>query len=613
MADTEKSADRPVRKAAKECARKIDKMVQRNLAMKSHNTTPVKRKYSDISSDSTSDSDYTLQDTVNSDESSEDIDSELDEDFEHYESELEKLMEYELDDKGEEDLEDDEEDLEDDEEDLEDDEEDLEDLEDEEEDLEDEEEDLEDDEEDLEETEEQDEQDLHDMNEEEKEYLLHIMSEANKRANGPKKINMKDEPAIVNQFYQLLTEQVEDNSIDATIKEFKSLTDEKQNELIVALQNRPIVNNSTVNLMLKILTMQLQPEIKALILSKYKHLQMMDPTTNEYYKTRAWLDKVVSIPFGNYKDMPVTLEDGPLLCGEFMESAMKYLNDAVFGQEESKLQILQFIATKIANPNSRGLSLLLIGPPGIGKTTIIKNGIAKALGWPFQFISLSGDSDATSYTGHQLVYESSHCGKIVNSLVASKSMTTIMMFDELDKISQTAKGEEIMNLLIHLTDPVQNGEFEDKYLAGVPIDLSKVMFVFSANDIAKIDKVLLDRMIVIDLKGYDLPQKTVIAENYLLPVALQDVNLEGQVTISKDILTNVIQTYAKEEQGVRELKRSIEQITQKVNMLRLYNSPTLPYHIKNFSLPFTVKEEHVKLFIKKKMNGDSLPPYGMYL
>ena len=603
MADTENSEPRPKRRAAKVCARKIDKMIEQNKVA-SRNSTPAKRKHSDISSESTSesDSDYTLEDNVGTEEDeSSDYESE-------YESELEKLMKYDLSDE-EEQAESDLEESNLDESDL--DESDLEEEEQAESDLEEEEEDLEDLEEDLDDTAEEDEQEL--MDEEEQQYLLRVMKDADKYSKGPKRFNMKDEPPIVNQFYQLLTEQVEDNTIDASIAEFKSLSEEKQNELIVALQNRPVVNNSTVSLMLKILTMKLPTEIKAMILSKYKHLQMMDPATNEYYKTRAWLDKVVSVPFGQYKDMPVTLDDGPLLCGDFMDRAMKCLNDAVFGQEESKLQILQFIGTKIANPSSRGLSLLLIGPPGIGKTTIIKNGIAKALGWPFQFISLSGDSDATSYTGHQLVYESSHCGKIVNSLVASKSMTTIMMFDELDKISQTAKGEEIMNLLIHLTDPVQNGEFEDKYLAGIPIDLSKVMFVFSANDITKIDKVLLDRMIVIDLKGYDLPQKTVIAEQYLLPVALQDVNLEGQVVISKDMLTNVIQTYAKEEKGVRELKRSIEQITQKVNMLRLYNSPSLPYHIKDFSLPFTVKEEHIKLFIKKKVSGDSLPPFGMYL
>ena len=609
MADTEISVSRPKRRAAKVCARKIDKMIEQNKVV-SRNSTPAKRKHSDISSDSTSesDSDYTLEDDIGSgDEES----SEYESNFEDYESELEKLMKYDLGDEEDEEDEDDEEEQAESELEESDDEEEEEESDDEEEEEESDEEEQALEEEDLDDTVEEDEQEL--MDEEKQQYLLRIMADANKHSKGPKRFNMKDEPPIVNQFYQLLTEQVEDNTIDASIAEFKSLSEEKQNELIVALQNRPIVNNSTVSLMLKILTMKLPTDIKAMILSKYKHLQMMDPTTNEYYKTRAWLDKVVSVPFGQYKDMPVTLEDGPLLCGDFMETAMKCLNDAVFGQEESKLQILQFIGTKIANPDSRGLSLLLIGPPGIGKTTIIKNGIAKALGWPFQFISLSGDSDATSYTGHQLVYESSHCGKIVNSLVASKSMSTIMMFDELDKISQTAKGEEIMNLLIHLTDPVQNGEFEDKYLAGIPIDLSKVMFVFSANDITKIDKVLLDRMIVIDLKGYDLPQKTVIAENYLLPVALQDVNLQGQVVISKDILTNVIQTYAKEEKGVRELKRSIEQITQKVNMLRLYNSPSLPYHIKDFALPFTVKEEHVKLFIKKKVSGDSLPPYGMYL
>ena len=243
-------------------------------------------------------------------------------------------------------------------------------------------------------------------------------------------------------------------------------------------------------------------------------------------------------------------------------------------------------------------------------TSLIKNGIAKALNWPFQFISLGGDSDATTYTGHQLVYESSHCGKIINSIIASKSMSMILMFDEIDKISQTPKGEEIMNMLIHLTDPVQNGEFEDKYLAGIPIDLSKVMFVFSANDITKIDKILLDRMMVIELKGYDLKQKTVIAEKYLLPIAINDVNLHERISISKDILTYIIEEFSGDEKGVRELKRCIEQVTQKINMLRIYNSPELPFHIKDFHLPFIVKKDHINLFLKKKV-VDTVP-MGMY-
>jgi ATP-dependent Lon protease len=364
--------------------------------------------------------------------------------------------------------------------------------------------------------------------------------------------------------------------------------------------------------MLNLLTLKLPADIQAMILAKYYSLQTLDTSSNEYFKLRAWLDKVVSIPFGTYKDIPVSLEDGPDRCGAFMSAARQCLNDAVFGQEESKLQILQFISTKIANPQSRGLCLLLVGPPGVGKTSLIKNGIAKALGWPFQFISLGGDSDASTYTGHQLVYESSHCGKIVNSLIASKSMSTVLMFDEVDKISQTPKGEEVMNLMIHLTDPVQNSDFEDKYLSGIPIDLSKVMFVFSANDLSKIDRVLLDRMTVIELKGYDLKQKTAIAEHYLLPSALREVNLVDQVDVPNEILTTLIEDYAKEEKGVRELKRSIEQITQKINMLRMYNSPDLPFYMKDFALPFLVKKDHVKLFLKKKESSDGPPPF-MYM
>lgn len=427
----------------------------------------------------------------------------------------------------------------------------------------------------------------------------------------PKKFNMKKEPAIVKKFVKLLTTPVEENTIDTQIEEFKALSVERQNDLVYALENKPVINDTGIGLMLKILTLKLPREVQGMILAKYNGLQSLEPSSNEYYKLRSWLDKVVNIPFGIYKEIPARLEDGPEKCADFMRGAKKCLDQAVYGQEDSKLQIMQFISTKIANPESRGLSLLLVGPPGIGKTASIKNGIAKALGWPFQFISLGGDSDASTYTGHQLVYESSHCGKIVNSLIASKSMSTVLMFDEVDKISQTPKGEEVMNLLIHLTDPVQNDYFEDKYLAGVPIDLSKVMFVFSANDINKIDKILLDRMMVINLKGYSVKEKTVIAEQYLLPAALKEVNLTERVSISKEILATIIEEYTGEEKGVRELKRCIEQVTQKINMLRMYNSPELPFYIKDFSLPFIVKKDHLTLFLKKKEESDG-PPAGMY-
>jgi hypothetical protein len=424
----------------------------------------------------------------------------------------------------------------------------------------------------------------------------------------PQRHNMKKESPEVRKFVKLLTTPSEEDTIDGQIDQFKALPEDKRTKLLQVLESKhhnPAQGNIQQSLMFKILTMNLPTETQSLVLTKYNSLQNLDPGSSEYYKLRNWLDKLTSMPLGIYKDLPVKLSDGSETCGSFMERARKHLDDAIYGQDEAKLQILQFIATKIANPSGRGTSLLLAGPPGIGKTSLIKNGVAKALQWPFQFISLGGDSDASTYTGHQVVYEGSHCGKIVNSLCAAKSMSMILMFDEVDKISSTPKGEEVQNLLIHLTDPVQNSDFEDKYLSGIPIDLGRVMFTFSANYLEKIDRVLLDRMLVVQLQGYSVKEKIAIAEQYLLPAALKEVDLAEKVGVGKDVMAHVLEHYANEEVGVRELKRCLEQVAQKINMLRMFNHKDLPFHVKDFTLPFVLKKEHIDLFLKKKPINDS--------
>jgi hypothetical protein len=493
------------------------------------------------------------------------------------------------------------EDSEDEDDDFEDEEADEDEVEDDDE--EDEEDEEEDEDEDDEDDEEVDEDDEEDESRKGKRFIMSFgMEDDSMERRRPKRHNMKKETEEVKKFVKLMTTPVEESTIDDQIDYFKTLSIEKQKHLNESLERKANIH-SEQPLIFKILTKNLPAEAQSMVLAKYNSLETMDTSSGEYFKLRNWLEKISSMPFGIYKDIPIRIDDSEG-CTKFMEQAKLYMESAIFGQQEAKLQILQFIASKIANPNARGLSLMLVGPPGIGKTSLIKNGIAKALDWPFQFISLGGDSDATTYTGHQLVYEGSHCGKIVNSLVAAKSMSMVLMFDELDKISGTPKGEEVQNMLIHLTDPVQNADFEDKYLTGIPIDLSKVMFVFSGNDLNKIDRILLDRMVVVKLNGYSAKEKLAIAEDYLIPQALKEVNLAEKVGISSDVIQHIIKDYTGEEPGVRELKRCVEQIVQRINMLRMFNSKELPFHIKDFSLPFLVKKEHIDLFLKKKEGLD---------
>jgi ATP-dependent Lon protease len=484
----------------------------------------------------------------------------------------------------------------------------------EEEDMESEAEEDEEDEEEAEEDEDLEESEDEDDDEEEDEevrgFTFSLFGDDSERMV-PKRHNMKKESEDVRQFVKLVSNPTEMNTIDDQIDQFKSLEPTKQKSLLTALEARSNSVKKEQPLMFKLLQMNLTPETMGIVMDRYNSLNMMDPSSGEYYKLRSWMEKLVSIPLGVYKEMPVRITDGSEMTSVFMEKARRCLEEAIYGQEDAKLQILQFIASKIANPTASGLSLMLVGPPGIGKTSLIKNGIAKALDWPFQFMSLGGDSDATTYTGHQFVYEGSHCGKIANCIAQAKSMSMILMFDELDKISTSEKGQEIQNLLVHLTDPVQNMLFEDKYLSGIPLDMSRAMFVFSGNDLSRIDRVLLDRMVVVNLSGYKAKDKMEIAEKYLLPSALREVNLTEKVAVSREVLQHILDSYATEESGVRELKRCIEQIVQRINMLRMFNVKDLPFHIPGFTLPFVLKKEHVDLFIKKRELGGK-PPDGMY-
>lgn len=426
--------------------------------------------------------------------------------------------------------------------------------------------------------------------------------------NKPHKYNMKKESQDVRRFVELVQKEDdgEEDTIDNDITYFKSLTAEKKSSLLQVLELKASPVEVTVPMKFKILEkVAAKPELNRIAMAKYNALCNIDPSSSEYYKVSHWITGFTNLPLAIYRDLPVKLEDGSEKCHGFMDKVHNCMETAIYGHNEAKLQIMQFVSSWIANPKANGNVLSIHGPMGVGKTTLVKNGIAKALDRPFHFITLGGATDASFLDGHSYTYEGSTWGKIVDILQQSKCMNPILYFDELDKVSETAKGDEIMNLLIHLTDQSQNDRFQDKYFTGVDLDLSRCLFIFSHNNHEKVNPILRDRMYNIAIKGFNMKEKLVIAENYLLDEAVKDAGLHEKISISKDILQYVIENFTGGEAGVRELKRCIQTIVSKVNLLRFYNNAKqVPFAIEGFSLPFILQKKHVDLFLKKKEETD---------
>ena len=250
-------------------------------------------------------------------------------------------------------------------------------------------------------------------------------------------------------------------------------------------------------------------------------------------------------------------------------------------------------------------------------TSLVKEGISKILNREFAFIPLGGATDSSYLEGHSYTYEGSTWGKIVDILIRSKSMNPVIYFDELDKISETPKGEEIIGILTHLTDTSQNSQFHDKYFAEIDFDLSKCLFIFSYNDPLKVNPILMDRMYKIKTSSYLVKEKIVIANQYLIPKIRYEVNFkEGDIVIPDTTLNYIIENYTDKESGVRNLKRCIEIIYKKLNLYRLVKPGTTLFEKENtlvVEFPFHVTTDVVNNLIKKDDNGMSKSAINMYL
>jgi ATP-dependent Lon protease len=298
--------------------------------------------------------------------------------------------------------------------------------------------------------------------------------------------------------------------------------------------------------------LKLNDEAQKAVDEELEKLRLLEPNSPEYTVTRNYLDWLTILPWGKFSKDSYNLD-----------KARKVLDRDHYGLQDVKDRILEFIAVGKMKGDISGSILCLVGPPGVGKTSI-GHSVAAALGRTFYRFSLGGMRDEAEIKGHRRTYIGAMPGKFVQAMKSAASANPVLMLDEIDKIGASFQGDPA-SALLEVLDPEQNSSFRDHYL-DVPFDLSNVLFVCTANQLDTIPAPLLDRMEVIRLSGYILEEKLEIAKRYLIPKALAAHGLEkGQVTIAKPALAAIVDGYAREA-GVRNLENRIKKIMRKAAM-----------------------------------------------
>ena len=358
--------------------------------------------------------------------------------------------------------------------------------------------------------------------------------------------------------------------IEYTEEEFEYLAKQPKpiQKAIIEKEKQIIaLNIQSDPLRFRILNGDMPIKMKSMIIQRIEHFNRLEPGDSEYSKLSSWIHTISRVPFGKYIQSPIHSDDSYEKIGDYMSGIRKSLDDAVYGHNSAKERIIELIAANIRNPEGRGYCIGIQGPAGNGKTTLIKHGVCRKLGRPFSMISLGGATDADFLAGHGYTYEGSRPGRMVEALIDSKCMNPVIFFDELDKVSQTARGEEIYGYLCHLIDFTQNDQIHDKFFAGIDFDFSRAIFVFSFNDESLINPILKDRIHIIRTDGFKDDDKVRIARDYLIKDILKDFNLKSEsIDISDDIYRFMIRKYTNGEDGVRSLRRSLHSFISRFNI-----------------------------------------------
>ena len=451
-------------------------------------------------------------------------------------------------------------------------------------------------------------------------------------------IDISQKQKLLEKMYHFINSDLLTIDYNSNLKFLISNINQDENSELVELEKKILEKSNSVeysdNYRKKILKSKMPFENKIIA---YKRLEVMESfestDTSEYAKYKSWMDILLSIPYDELVNNRVpciteaNLDNAPNINDNhnFIKNVRNVLDLRLSFLETAKDQVLNIVTQMIRNPDFTINAIGLYGEKGVGKTAFVKS-ISEALGRPYRTISLGGESDSSLLTGHGFTYVGSGPGRIIEILRETKCTNPIILFDELDKVSETYRGKEIIGNLIHLTDSTSNNKYNyDKYFAGLEFDLSKVLFVFTYNDETKVDPILADRLFKIRVNNYSVKEKLEIAKTHLIKTILKQYSFtENEIVFEDDAIHYIVES-SRSDQGMRDVKRKFEIVISRVNTLLLTDPKEdiirLKYkklynYYKNTASPIKILKDHVDVFLSESITNDDKnngPPPGMYM